>query len=154
MTIDFSDEKDLINQIFESDIDRFTFAILFLDRYGITLCKSSQQKIDNVESKRRNENQLFKSWLSINASNTHTLSELPDWLIKEVEHASRLSISQAAERVVKDIASDSYMHNHIATHNSILYFNHISFPFIIARFRAKHWLSMPSYNRWQSECHL
>lgn len=153
MTIDFSNEQDLISQIFESDIDRFTFAILFLDRYGITLCKSSQQKIDNIESKRRNENQLFKSWLSMNASNTHTLSELPDWLIKEVEHASRLPISQAAERVVKDIAHDSYMHNNIATHNSVLYFNSISFPFIIARFRAKHWLSMPSYNKWQSEYH-
>lgn len=153
MTIEFSNEQDLIDQILESNIDRFAFAILFLDRFGITLCKSSQQKIASSESKRRNEESLFQSWLRLNASEAHTVSDLPDWLVGEVEKLSGITISQAAERVVKDISPESYMNNHIASYHGTLYFNHISFPFIVSRFYAKHWLSRSSYDLWRSEYH-
>ena len=62
MEIRFENERELTEAILKTDIDVYTFGVLFLDRFGIVLNKTSQNRLLDAQEKRKLANTEFTDW--------------------------------------------------------------------------------------------
>ena len=70
-------EVELIDEILQSDVNVHVFTMLLLDRFGITLNKTAQQKLLNEQERRNAEARAFEAWRD-RQTRVYTLADIID----------------------------------------------------------------------------
>ena len=104
MVIEFENERQLIDGIMKSGVDVFRFAILFLDRFGVVLNKTSQSRVSIAQQKMLLENTRFEEWKNDKAK-IYSERDLPEYAVKAYEegtgHSIRVLIAETEQNLRK-----------------------------------------------------
>ena len=151
MTIEFNNERDLIEGIISSGVNLFTFATFFLDEFGITLCKTHQDILQRVESRSKQSRDTISRWKS-NGIPVYTESDIPAWITTKVEtNAQPRNLHQTITEIVNYIPRNAPMLNNFAKLMDGYYFTKDGFCFLIDRLTALHYLAHEDNEKWRME---
>lgn len=95
MKIEFENEMDLAQTLFNGNINLATFTTLFLDKFGVLLPKSSQAKIINAEQKREKREENKAAWCKGKNVPIYTESDIPSWAAESVTERAGASLHTA-----------------------------------------------------------
>lgn len=150
MTIEFNTVEELAEAIKSAPVNMLHFTTVFLDSFGVSLCKTHQDLISNYDQKTAAEKEKIAGWHK-QGDTVYAESDIPDWvaakLAPETTHtATRKSMSA--------VSRNSYMQQHFASLPSGYQFDTEGFRFLFDRFAQEGYMSKEDTARWRRESGL
>lgn len=151
LKIEFKDEKDLAYKILESDIDIRLFGIHFMDAIGISLCRTHQDRLEYVESKRRSQKadmeKKFDEW----GNRVLCEDDIPEWVKRSVHMRYGADFHSAAHAILDPYKGSSLISKEFLITRNQYYFSPSGLIFLLFSMKKVGWITSNEYYRWRDE---